>query len=251
MHPPPEQFNLDALVHTYDIDHDYEQFKRLEFLHKLQSYIPLEKAAVLELGPASGQLTRLLSQRARRVVAVEGSSAFLEQARRCVGDCAHVQFELSYFEDFHTTERFDCIVLQHVLEHIREPEPVLRRLASFLLPDGLLAVSVPNAYALSRQLAVAMGLLPSVFALSENDRNHGHYRIYDWSALEHQLAAAGYVIIGRHGLYLKLLSDRQQEQMLQAKIMGEQQIKGLWTLADQYRDIAGGIMVIAKPGPLP
>lgn len=246
MQPPQQSFDLNELVRTYDIDHAYEQYKRLEFLEKLAQYIRLQQATVLELGPASGHLTLLLSQRAARVVAVEGSAAFLETARKRLGDAGNVHFELSYFETFHTEENFDCIILQHVLEHIAEPRPVLRKLRGFLKAEGVLAVTVPNAHALSRQLAVHMGLLPSVFTLSDNDRNHGHYRVYDWPSLETEITESGYSIIGRHGLYLKLLSDRQQEQMLQAAIMGEPQIRGLWKLADDYPQISGGIMVVAK-----
>ncbi|MCS6991423.1 MAG: class I SAM-dependent methyltransferase [Chitinophagales bacterium] len=240
-------YDLDELVQTYDIENPYEQYKRLEFLEKLQRHVSLPQATVLELGPASGLLTLLLSQHVKRLVAVEGSSVFLEMARQRVGHLPHVQLVLSYFENFSTEETFDCIIMHHVLEHLKDPLPVLTRYVRFLCSDGVIALTVPNAHALSRQLAVQMGLLTSVYELSENDRNHGHYRVYDWKSMEQTVQEAGYEIIARHGLSLKLLSDRQMNQMLEAGIMGQAQIMGLWSIADQYRDIAGAIMILAKP----
>jgi len=43
-----------------------------------------------------------------------------------------------------SAERFDVILLSHVLEHLRQPVEVLQRLRSRLSPNGLLFVEVPN-----------------------------------------------------------------------------------------------------------
>jgi 2-polyprenyl-3-methyl-5-hydroxy-6-metoxy-1,4-benzoquinol methylase len=40
--------------------------------------------------------------------------------------------------------RFDVIVLADVLEHLREPRVVLRRLRGFLNGDGYVVASIPN-----------------------------------------------------------------------------------------------------------
>ena len=41
-------------------------------------------------------------------------------------------------------EQFDVITVRHVLEHLRDPIDVLKRLARWLAPSGALYVSVPN-----------------------------------------------------------------------------------------------------------
>ncbi len=153
---------------------------------------------------------------------------------------------MSLFEDFFINKKFDCVICHHVLEHLEKPGIVLQRIKSHMKKNGILAVSVPNAYALSRQLAVKMGLLSSVYELTENDRHHGHYRVYDWKKLEAQLTRSGFTVIGKHGLSFKLFSDKQNIEMLNANIIGEEQIRGLWQLADELPDLAGVIMVIAK-----
>jgi 2-polyprenyl-3-methyl-5-hydroxy-6-metoxy-1,4-benzoquinol methylase len=241
-----QAYGLNDLVKTYNIDNDYEQFKRLEFIEKLEIYTQLEGRSVLEFGPASGQMTKILAERGLNIVAVDGSSEFISIAKKKLADFNNVTFVESYFEDFNAAEKFDILILHHILEHIENPLSFLRGLKSHLKYNGLLVLSVPNAMALSRQLAVNMGLLESVYSLTENDIHHGHFRVYDWGLLEDQISEAGFQIIGKHGLSFKLFSDKQNISMIKQKIIGESQLKGLWSLGDKYPDLAGAIMIVAK-----
>lgn len=237
--------DLDSLVETYKIDTIWEQYKRLEFLEKLGAHVNLSAATCLELGSAEGHLTELLAQRCRRVVAVDGSTKFIELARERVSR-DDVVFVHAMFEALSLDERFDLVVMHHVLEHVSQPVPLLRRIAHFLSPSGILAVSVPNAHALSRQLAVKMGLLDSLYGLTENDRHHGHCRVYNWKSVEADAASAGFETLGRHGLALKLFADFQTEKAITLGIIGDAQLRGLWLLADEYRDVAGAIMLVLQ-----
>jgi 2-polyprenyl-3-methyl-5-hydroxy-6-metoxy-1,4-benzoquinol methylase len=182
-----KSYNLDDLVDTYNIDNIYEQYKRFEFLDKLNNYINLKKSTVLELGSATGQMTAILSKKAKKVTAVDGSAKFIKIAKLRVKNKKNVGFFKSYFEDFKIEIKYDCLVMHHILEHIKDPVYLLSKIQEFLNDNGILAISVPNACALSRQLAVKMNILPSVYALSPNDKKHGHYRIYDWKTLEEEL----------------------------------------------------------------
>lgn len=239
-------YDLNALVNTYNIDNIYEQYKRFEFLEKLNNYIDLKKSAVLEFGSATGQMTEILSKMTKKVVAVDGSSEFIRIAKERVYEAKNVTFYESYFENFVLDEKFECLIFHHIMEHIEHPLELLPKISSFLKKDGIIVISVPNAHALSRQLAVKMGLLHSVYELTENDKHHGHFRVYDWKTLEEEITKSGYSIIGKHGLSFKLFSDKQNIQMLNANIIGEEQIKGLWKLADELPEVAGAIMIVAK-----
>lgn len=240
-------YDLDSLVQTYDIDNPYEQYKRLEFLKKLGGYLSLDSATVLELGSATGQMTAMLARQSRQVMAVDGSREFIRIASERTRDATNVSYCESCFETISLATTFDCLIMHHVLEHIEKPLELLPKLRSLMGETGIIAITVPNAHALSRQLAVKMGLLASVYELTENDRNHGHFRVYDWNSLEAQVTASGFTLIGRHGLSFKLFSDKQNNEMLNAMIIGEEQIRGLWSLADDFPELAGAIMVIAKP----
>ena len=239
-------YDLNSLVNTYNIDNMYEQYKRFEFLEKLNNYINLKESAILEFGSATGQMTEILSKQAKKVVAVDGSSEFIKIAKERVQNADNIEFYESFFENFELDEKFECLIFHHILEHIENPVVLLPKISSYLKKDGIIAISVPNAHALSRQLAVKMGLLNSVYDLTENDRHHGHFRVYDWKMLEEQITGCGFSIIGKHGLAFKLFSDKQNIEMLNAEIIGEEQIKGLWRIADELPEFAGAIMIVAK-----
>ena len=68
-------YDLNALVNSYNIDNVYEQYKRLEFIGKLESYISLKNSKIIEFGSATGQMTEILSKVAQTVVAVDGGVA--------------------------------------------------------------------------------------------------------------------------------------------------------------------------------
>ena len=71
-------------------------------------------------------------------------------------------------------------------------------------------------------------LMASIYDLTENDHRHGHQRVYDWETLRRDVTAAGYDVVGRHGLALKLFADFQNEKMIEAGIIGDAQLRGLW-----------------------
>jgi GT2 family glycosyltransferase/2-polyprenyl-3-methyl-5-hydroxy-6-metoxy-1,4-benzoquinol methylase len=104
---------------------------------------------VLDLGTGSGALGRHL-QEARRC-RVDGVT--LSAAERDEALAAYDRLEVLDLEDPAWAERFadrqyDVVVCADVLEHLREPERVLRACRRLLRPDGWLLVSVPNvAYA--------------------------------------------------------------------------------------------------------
>lgn len=65
------------------------------------------------------------------------------------------------------------------------PNPIvtLKKAASFLKPDGILIVHVPNAHAVNRKLAVHMGTLECCEELSPFDIHvAGHRRPTPWRA---------------------------------------------------------------------
>ncbi len=239
-------YELNDLVHTYNIDNIYDQYKRYEFLEKLSPYLDLTNSKILEFGPASGQFTAILAKHSKEVVAVDGAGDFIEIAKQQVRGAQNVRFYESYFERFDLDERFDCLIMHHILEHIEQPASLLAHIRRFMDDTSILAISVPNAQALSRRLAVKMGLLGSVYDLTENDRHHGHYRVYDWKSLESDVVQCGFRVVGKHGLSFKLLSDKQNVAMIEAGIIGEQQIRGLWQIGDELAEHCGAIMMVLK-----
>jgi len=160
-----------------------------------------EDARVLELGPATGYMSRVFAERGCAVVGVEVDPDMAKRAgevceRVIVGDLDQLDFDAELGED-----RFDVIVAADVLEHLKDPHDVLTRLRPFLKPDGAFIVSVPNVAHGSVRLALLsghfdyreIGLLDST-----------HLRFFTRESLEQLLdeAELGLAELHRHELNL-------------------------------------------------
>ena len=93
---------------------------------------------VLELGPATGHMTRVLRDRGCTVVGIEVDPEMANQAaefaeRVIVGNLDKLDLDEELGSD-----RFDVIVAADVLEHLTDPLSALRRLRRFLAARRIL-----------------------------------------------------------------------------------------------------------------
>jgi 2-polyprenyl-3-methyl-5-hydroxy-6-metoxy-1,4-benzoquinol methylase len=61
---------------------------------------------------------------------------------------------LEKYENIQTAERFSCIHMSHVIEHIPNPKEWLEQSKKLLTAGGILVISVPNALALANRVNV-------------------------------------------------------------------------------------------------
>src|ERR1035441_1214765 len=124
---------------------------------------------ILEVGPANGYMTRSLAKDFDLTM-VEPSETNCQKLRQSF---PRAQVISTLVEDFTPSERFDSILLCHLLDHVRDPEQVVRMAGNWLSPGGKIIAISPNSDSLHRQAAVGMGLLPAVNAFSERDKVQG------------------------------------------------------------------------------
>jgi 2-polyprenyl-3-methyl-5-hydroxy-6-metoxy-1,4-benzoquinol methylase len=191
----------------------------------------------LELGPAEGLMSGHLYDHFSELTLVEGAESF---ARALHDKYPKANVHCSLFEEFSTRERFDTIVLGHVLEHVDDPTAILSRARQWLADDGVILAAVPNARSLHRQAAVIMGLLKEEHELNDADRHHGHRRVYDPESLRAEFQKAGLHVDIFGGYWIKPLSIAQIEASWTPEML-----EAFMTLGERYPDIAGEIYVVA------
>ncbi len=197
----------------------------------------LRKGRILEMGPAEGIMTDLFVRAEWDLTVVEGAKKFCKDlAERYPG----IKVYHSLFEDFKTKEKFDNIILGHVLEHVDNPVEVLERIKGFLTNDGVILVAVPNANSIHRQAAVEMGLLEKTNSMNELDIHHGHKRVYSIEELKKNFEQAGLKVEKIGGYWLKPLSNKQIDETWTSEM-----IDAFMKLGEKYPETAAEIYVVA------
>ena len=160
--------------------------------------------SLLELGLGHGFTAKIFSKACDRYVVLDGSTVVIEQFRHNEPDFYGEIIE-TYFEDYRPDQKFDIIVMGFVLEHVDDPDFILKRYREFLSPSGKLYVAVPNAKSMNRRLGLELGLIDDIYSLNANDLALGHQRQYRRDTLKEAATRAGYSVSHEEGIYLKPL----------------------------------------------
>jgi SAM-dependent methyltransferase len=244
--PKDEMQFLESVIHTY-VTSDSPQDRLIKTL-AIRTFKPYIKSngarRTLEFGCCDGFMTSLISEMIDDLTVVDGSKTFIDMACKKVdGD---IKFVHTLFEDFNPEEKFDYIFATYVLEHVNDSVGFLSLARNLLNENGLLFLVVPNARALSRQLARHMGLLEDLYSLTPNDINHGHRRVYDRVLFNRDIERADLIQVGQGGLLLKLLADFQMDKLIDSGVLGAQQQEGLYKMGLEYPDLAGSLFSVCK-----
>ncbi|MDR2891652.1 MAG: methyltransferase domain-containing protein [Deltaproteobacteria bacterium] len=94
---------------------------------------------VLDVGCAKGDFLRLLKDRGYDCMGVEPSHAMVEHARK-----KGLNVLCDSLESLSDEQKFDCIFLNHVLEHFVDPLNALLKVKDLLVTDGTILICVPT-----------------------------------------------------------------------------------------------------------
>ena len=197
--------------------------------------------SLLELGVGHGYSTRIFQDHFDRHVVIDGSSKIIDRFR-LENPGLKVELTQGYFEDFESDEKFDAICMGFVLEHVDDPEMIVRRYCRFLKPGGSLFAAVPNAESMHRRIGLAAGLMTDVFALGEGDRGFGHQRLYSVATLTALIAGCGYEIVTTEGLFFKPFTTGQIKQLA----LSPDTLRGMMEVGISYPELCCAIMTHAR-----
>lgn len=228
--------------YTYSFDFD------VMHPYMIKSFEPFfKKGNLLELGSFEGQFTDRLLHYFKDVTCVEASDVAIENARKRLG--TRVNFVNSMFESAALPQKYDNIVLTHVLEHLDDPIHVLKRINDeWLAKGGRFFLVCPNANAPSRQIAVKMGLISDNAAVTPAEAEHGHRCTYSLDTLERDASKAGLRVVHRSGIFFKALANFQWDQLLKTDIISKEYLDGCYKLGQQYPDLCASIFLLCEQG---
>ncbi len=215
---------------------DLERIEESDFWSKVKVKLILrlvEGNAVLDVGCGSGRLSKTLLDKGCSVVAIDTDWKAVEIAKK-KGITAFV----SDINDWKTDEKFDCIILGDVLEHIEDDKSAMRKVHAMLKPNGCIVVNVPAYQVLFGKHDIALG----------------HKRRYSNKELKTKLKESGFTIESlRHWnllalpitIYIKLSKkDYPHERVSNIKLLSMLLEKWLW--AESKINYLFGISILCK-----
>ncbi len=233
----------DTADHKYAYNFDFDVMHRF----MVDAFTPFfNKGNCLELGSFKGDFTRRLTPVFDDITCVEASDEAIAIAQK---EFPKVKFVNALFEEATLPEKYDNIILTHVLEHLDSPVSVMKRINDEWLSDkGRFFLVCPNANAPSRQIAVKMGLITHNDAITPAEAAHGHRITYTLDTLERDARAAGLKVVHRSGIFFKALANFQWDRLLNTDIISEEYLQGCFQLGQIYPDLCSSIFLMCEKG---
>jgi 2-polyprenyl-3-methyl-5-hydroxy-6-metoxy-1,4-benzoquinol methylase len=132
------------------------------------------ESEVLEIGSGSGNLTKYMKDELQcKVTCIERSPEMAEAGKAHAYQMIVADVETDQWENS-IDKKFDCIMLADVLEHLRNPAALIKRLSAFLKQNGIMITSIPNI----GHNAIILGLKDGKFEYRETgllDNTHVHF----------------------------------------------------------------------------
>jgi SAM-dependent methyltransferase len=151
--------------------------------------IPATARRILDVGCGEGGLGRALKELdpGRQVLGIERQPAVAARAARHLDQAFTLDIETG--DPDIPPGTLDCIVYGDVLEHLVDPEQVLRRHKRFLGPDGMVLCSIPNV----QHYSILTALLKSDFQYTTAGLlDATHLRFFTYSTFTKLLLDAGF-----------------------------------------------------------
>lgn len=169
--------------------------KHTLYNYRLYSLIEEDKK-VLDVGCATGELLKNLKEKKScYTVGIEVDEEMAKEAQEKCDQLILGDIEMLNEPPF-SANFFDIIILGDVLEHMRRPDEVLRKLKDYLRENGYIFVSIPNVAFIS----VRFGLLFGRFNYTEyGPLDKSHLRFFTLKTAKRLIEENGYKITHLEG----------------------------------------------------
>lgn len=139
-----------ANYHLFQENYEYKESSYNDFRREVEEIASFdaERSHVLDVGCAMGDFLHAAKKRYRAVSGVEISGKMADFASAKLGATIYN----CQFETIETGDRFSCIHMSHIIEHVPDPNAWLRKAKALLDAGGILVVCVPNMNSFSRRV---------------------------------------------------------------------------------------------------
>ena len=195
-------------------------------------------ASLADIGSGRGFLLDRLADRG--LTGMVGVDVFDDvQSDRWDYRCADITERLP-FED----ASMECVVAGEIIEHVPNPDHLVREVRRVLVPEGLLVVSTPNLVSWANRVLVPFGIQPlgtetssevalgrRLRVLGQGNQVQGHLKVFSHRALAEILERTGFTVLRTLGMPAEFPPP----------------IDRLDRLCARFPPIASDLLVVAEP----
>lgn len=156
----------------------------------------------LDIGGGTGALLKVLSEK----VPIERKiSSDIRISPGRIDGVEYVASDASQLTNSFARDSVDLILLLEVIEHLFDPDAVIKEIRKVLKPNGALLLTTPNLSSLTSRLALAWGFMPPSLEVSterqfgrpfiDSGCPVGHIRVFTFRALREFMQFHGFEII--------------------------------------------------------
>jgi SAM-dependent methyltransferase len=108
---------------------------------------------------------------------------------------------------------FDVVIAGEIIEHVPNPDLLLREIRRVLVPGGALVISTPNLVSWANRVLVPLGIQPlgtetssevalgrRLRVLGQGNQVQGHLKVFTHRALREILERYGFTVVARQGV---------------------------------------------------
>ena len=152
---------------------------------ELLAFFPPSARSVLDVGCGAGDNARLIKA-ARPDRMIVGITLGEDERRLALSHtdvCLVCDIEKGIPRDI-AHERYDVILLSHVLEHLRFPASILAELSELLCPNGVVLIALPNVLAWRQRVQFLRGRFEYA---SAGVMDESHLRFFTYDSVDREL----------------------------------------------------------------
>ena len=166
---------------------------------------------VLEFGPANGRLTKYMKEQLNcDVYLVELEEEAGREALRYGVDLVVGDIEVYEWVERYKGIKFDHIIFADVLEHLRNPLEVMKKVKEFLKDDGTILLSVPNL----GHNSILIDLMNNKFKYNPIGLlDNTHIHLFTKTSLDAMISESGLFVSKEMATYAKVGSIEIQNQL--------------------------------------
>ena len=241
--------NLNIYAKNY-ISHDFENtqvsFRKRNILERIKIH---EHRYILEVGCGLDPFYNSFDD-FEKLVIVEPSRPFYNNAKTCIIHDNHLKDRVIVINNFLEDAvdeiaqfNFDFIILSCLLPELENVSLFLEKLRGILRKQTVVYVNVPNALSFHRLLALEMGLIQSVYKVSDNNLLFGQNKVYDIFSLSELITRHDYKILNTGSFFIKPFTHKQMFKISEGNIVDERFLDGLYKMSKYMPDLGSEIFM--------